>query len=186
MTENSTENEKLVNGSFFIHCLEYLKFKKGETSIQELAKTNGALFFDEHRMYPLNDLVKIQNDVLKIIYGNPTSEGYYDLGKFTFDSFAHTLIGATLTNMISSPKQIVESLQVLWSSVVNFGTRKLIQIDEKKGTALIEITDDPRNPAYIQGILEAALIKVKASHPKTHILNKSDSSYQVEVSWDPK
>jgi len=177
----TTEN-KLVKGVLLEDAVGFLKEKKGEAAVGVLEKATGPLIFDQHRMYPLADLSKLQTAVIKEVFGKDSDEAYKELGLFTFRAFTHTVVGATLTNVAHSPKELLEKIQELWDAVLNFGSRKLISIDEKKHSALVEIVDDPRVPAYLQGAIEGGFksIGVRAT---TKVLDQGNSSYHIEISW---
>lgn len=183
--ENQLQQAKLANGTLFKHAVDYLRSKKGDEAVKTLETTFGNIIFDSYKMYPLENLDKLQAEVLKLVYGSVTDESYYDLGCFTFEAFAHTLIGATLTNMVTTPKQMLEKTQVLWSAVINFGERKLVSLEETTGKALLEIKNDPRNPAYLRGILETALKEIQTQSPSIKLINQTDKGYQLEITWTP-
>ena len=65
---------------------------------------------------------------------------------------------------------------------MNFGSRKLVNINESKRHAMIEIKDDPRNPAYLQGVIEAGLRSI-GIEARTKIKNNDKDNYQIEVEW---
>ena len=183
MTKNIQEN-KLASGLLFIHAVDFLKSKKGEESLAELEKSYGETLFDQHRMYPLEKLTQLQQEVIKLVFGEETDEGYHALGQYTFESFVHSMVGATLTNVTPSPKVLLGKIQELWGTVINFGERKLTLLDEEEGRATIEITDDPRNPAYIQGVIETGLVSIKVISPKTKVVKKTDDTYLIEITWE--
>lgn len=183
--DNQSNNQKLVNGLLLEQTVEFLKSKKGEAAVTELEKSHGSFIFDQYRMYPVEELINLQQQVLKEAFGSETEDGYYALGKHAFDAFTHTLVGATLTNMSSSPIEVLKKLQELWNSVVNFGTRKLIEADLTKGKAMIEIEDDPRNPAYLCGVIEGGLYAIHAMNPSTKIISKDKNKYNIEITWQP-
>ena len=176
-----TEN-KLVKGMLLEDTVAFLRDKKGEIAVSELEKSMGPFIFDQHRMYPLADLSNLQSAVVKEVYGKDSDEAYRQLGFFTFQAFTHTVVGATLTNIAHSPKELLEKIQELWDAVLNFGSRKLVKIDEHGHSALVEISDDPRVPGYLEGAIEGGFksIGVEAT---TKVLNKDKGSYQIEVVW---
>jgi uncharacterized protein (TIGR02265 family) len=183
MSKNS-ETNKMVSGGLFLYAIDFFKNKKNG-SIEELEKSFGTLLFDSHKMYPLEQLIDLHQKILSMSFGNTSDEGYYALGQYTFDSFVHSIVGATLTNVTPTPKILLGKIQEIWGAVVNFGTRKLSEIDENKGRAIIEIKDDPRNPAYLQGIIESGLSLLKLKDVKTEIIGRKDGEYKVEISWIP-
>ena len=178
--DEKTESQKLVNGLLLEQTVEFLKNKKGESAVAELEKSLGPFIFDQYRMYPVEQLILLQREVIKTAFGNESDEGYYALGKHAFDTFTHTLIGATLTNMSSSPIEVLKRLQELWNSVVNFGTRKLIESDNTKGRAIIEIENDPRNPSYLRGVIEGGLHAIHAINPSTKMISNDNNKYDIE------
>ena len=182
MTKNTQEN-KLASGLLFIEAVDFLKSKKGEEVLSQLEKSYGETLFDQHRMYPLEKLMQLQQEVIKLAFGEETDKGYRELGQYTFESFVHSMVGATLTNVIPSPKVLLSKIQELWGTVINFGERKLTLIDEKEGKATIEISDDPRTPAYIQGVIETGLTSIKVKNPETKVVKKTDNSYSIEITW---
>jgi len=183
MTDHN-QTDKMVSGALFLSAIDFLKNKKND-SVEQLEKSFGALLFDKHKMYPLDRLIDLHQKILSLSFGEATDEGYYSLGQHTFNSFVHSMVGATLTNVTPTPKVLFGKIQEIWGSVVNFGTRELLEIDEKKGVAIIQIKDDPRNPAYLQGIIESGLSLLKLRDVKTKISGKKDNEYKVEINWTP-
>jgi len=173
----------LASGSLFLHAIGFLKSKKGEEAVEALEKSFGDLLFDQHKMYPLERLIELQEKVVSLTLGTDSREGYYMLGRYTFNAFAHSLVGATLTNVNPTPRILLGKIQEIWGSVVNFGVRKLTMVDDTQGKAIVEIQDDPRNPAYLQGIIEGGLTLLKVKNPKTVIKQEEDYRYIVEVFW---
>ncbi|MBI3379267.1 DUF2378 family protein [Candidatus Gottesmanbacteria bacterium] len=180
-----TTSQKLVNGLLLEQTIEFLKTKKGENAVSELEKSLGPFIFDQYRMYPVEQLILLQREVVKSAFGSESDEGYYILGKNAFDKYAHTLVGATLTNISSSPIEVLKKIQDIWNSVVNFGTRKLIEADEVKGKAIIEIADDPRNYSYLRGVIEGGLNATHVINPSTKIIYKDNNKYDIEITWQP-
>lgn len=183
--DQSQQNQKRVNGLLLEQTVDFLRMKKGNEEVIDFEKSFGSVIFDHYQMYPIETLLKLQEEVVRRVFGTIAEQSYRELGRYTFDAFSHTLVGATLTNVSTAPIVILQKIQDIWQSVVNFGTRKLVESDEKNGKAVIEITDDPRNPDYIRGIIEGGLLSVKATNPKTTISNKNANSYQIEITWIP-
>ena len=173
---------KLVKGLLLQDAVDFVREKKGEAAVVELEKIRGPLLFDQHRMYPLEDLLKLQSDAIKLVFGKESEKAYKELGVFTFNAFTHTVVGATLMNVAHSPKELLGKIQELWDAVSNFGSRKLLEFDENKHLALVEISDDPRMPAYLQGVIEAGLKSIGVE-AVTKIIAQDKDSYHIEISW---
>jgi uncharacterized protein (TIGR02265 family) len=182
MTKNIQDN-KLASGILFIEAIDFLKSKKGNRILEDLEKSYGEILFDQHRMYPLEKLIELQKEVINLVFGKETDSEYKELGKYTFESFVHSMVGATLTNIVPSPKVLLGKIQELWGVVINFGERKLTLIDERGCRAIIEINDDPRMPAYIQGVIEAGFNYIKVKNPKTKIIKETGNGYTIEINW---
>jgi uncharacterized protein (TIGR02265 family) len=174
--------EKLAKGILLVDTVEFLRKKKGDHAIVQLEKSFGSLLFDQYRMYPLDDLLRLQSATMKLAFGGESGDGYKQLGAAAFESFTHGIVGATLTNVADSPRQLLEKIQELWGTVLNFGERKLIAINEANRHAVIEIKNDPRNPAYLQGVIEAGL-KGIGLDAKTKIQSDKGDTYKIEISW---
>ena len=177
-----SSNNKLIKGILLEDAVAFLKERKGGLAVGELEKEIGPFIFDQYRMYPLEDLLKLQKAVINKIYDKESDEAYKELGMFTFQTFAHTVVGATLTNIAHSPKELLGKIQQLWDTVLNFGSRKLIEIDENAHLAVVEISDDPRIPAYLEGVIEAGLKSIGVE-VKTEIKNIKNNSYHIEIHW---
>lgn len=174
--------EKLAKGILLVDTVEFLREKKGDQAVAQLEKSFGSLIFDQYRMYPLDDLLKLQAAAMKLAFGEENEDGYKQLGAGAFKSFTHGIVGATLTNVAHSPKELLGKIQELWGTVLNFGERKLINFNEAAHHALIEIKNDPRNPAYLQGVIEAGM-KGIGLDAKTKIQSDRSDTYKIEIRW---
>lgn len=173
---------KLAKGILFSNTIDFLKKEKGDEALSTLEKDTGPLLFDPHRLYPLDQLLMLQIKVIQAIYGNESNDNYKKLGEFAFQSFTHTLVGATLTNIAHSPTELLTKIQELWDTVVNFGYRQVLEMNENEHFALLEIRDDPREPAYLQGIIEAGLKSI-GTIATTEVRHTDNETYQIEVKW---
>jgi uncharacterized protein (TIGR02265 family) len=180
-----TSQQPLVNGVLLSHMVQFLREKKGDPGVAALEQAGSIVIYDKFTMYPLADYLTLQKNVLDIVFGQENDEGYEMLGKFTFTAFAHSLIGATLIQG-SSPKALMEQMQSVWGSLVTFGERKIEKIDEKKGDAIITITDDPRNPCYLQGILESGLEAIGTHDAAITVLSTNENTHTMHVTWKPQ
>ncbi len=181
--KNENQENKLASGLLFMHAVDFLKLKKGEEAVPLLERSVGDVLFDQHRMYPLQQLTQLQDGVISLVFGEVTDAGYNALGHYTFEQFVHSMIGATLTNGTPSPQVLLSKIQEIWGAMVNFGERDLSLFDEKKGHAQITISDDPRKPAYVQGVIEGALAFIQMKQIKTTVVQETDGHYTVEIFW---
>lgn len=176
-----TQDEKKVNGSLLEQTVNFLKVKKGDAAVAELEKSFGPLIFDQYRMYPVGQLLSLQKQVVSLAFGTESEQGYYLLGRHAFESFSHTLIGATLTNVSSAPLEVLKNIQKIWNSVVNFGERNLREISANN--VILEIKNDPRNPLYLQGVIEAGMQAIGAKSSSTRITVQNENDYSIEIHW---
>jgi len=172
----------MVNGSMILDAVAFLKEKKGEEAVKSLEEESGNLLFDQYRMYPLEKLLEIQKEVVTKIYGSETDGGYKALGEYTYKAYTNSVVGATLTNVATTPNELLAKIQELWNTVVNFGERKLIKANETTKQATIQINDDPRPIPYLLGVIEAGLSGIGVK-PQTKISQTKNDSYQIEISW---
>lgn len=175
--------EKHVSGIVCIQIIDFVKSKKGDAGLSDLEKLYGQLLFDTYTMYPLQDFITLQKNALIVVFGSETNEGYRELGTYTYELYSKTLIGSTLTNIGTTPKELLTQLNSLWNSVADFGDRKITVIDEEKRSCIIEITDDPRNPHYISGIFEAGFKKLGIQSCTIDINNTNEHSYTLSITW---
>ena len=175
-------DKKLVKGILLENTVSFLRERKGEPAVKELEKGKGNMIFNQHQMYPLEDLIDLQELVIAAVYGEKSEMGFKELGNYEFEAFASSVVGATLTNVATSPKELLSKIQEIWNTVTNFGTRKLTKINENDNFAILEIIDDPRSPSYLSGVIEAGLksIKVEAT---IKIITEKDNLYRMEIRW---
>jgi uncharacterized protein (TIGR02265 family) len=181
MSENT--DKKLVRGLLFHIALEFLKNQKGEAAISEIEKLTGNIIYDRSMLYPLSDLERLTGYVVDMVNMNSLNEAYYQLGVFSLNEFTHSLIGATLTTLYHSPKDILENLQKIWLSMVNFGERRLVSIDELQGSAVLEIIDDPRNIDYLRGVIDSGLKAIGTKEVSSIGQVTSNNTYEIQLSW---
>ncbi len=179
------ETNMFVQGRMLEGAIAYLRSEKGEDGVQTLERETGPLIFDAHRMYPLSELSKLQELVLKSVYEKVEPAHYRDLAIATYRAFGNTIGGATLTNIGNTPQAMLEKIQELWSVVVSFGERKLLSINNIERVARIEIKGDPRPIAYLEGAIIGCLANVGAD-AKTKVLESTggdEPSCLIEVRW---
>ncbi len=177
-------SEKMAKGILFESTVEFLKEKNGDEGVAALESTLGeTLLFDPFILYPLEKLMKLQAEVLKKAFGKAGDAEYRSLGNFEYQGFASTLAGATLLNVGTSPKILLEKIQELWGTVVNFGERTIELVDEHNCKVTISISDDPREPAYLCGVIEAGLSSIGLQSVTTTIRPAVDTAYHIDVVW---
>ncbi len=174
--------DELASGLLFLITLDFLKTKNPE-AINDLQLPSGSIFYDKYHMYPLEDLNRLQKEVLLKVLGKVDEEGYYQLGKFTFEAYSHTLVGATLTNVSISQEDVLKNILDLWNTVVNFGTRTLIEVSKDQHYAVIEIGNDPRDSAYLQGVVETGIQSIGGKNVTSEIFGQGKDPYQIKIHW---
>lgn len=185
MTETTT-TPKMASGSLFISALEFVKQQKPEAA-SALDQGGAPLLFDAHRMYPLEQLQNLHTKILEAVFGVVDDAGYRALARHTFLAFANSMIGATLTTGVTTPTIFLNKVQEVWGAYVNFGTRELTTIDESEGKATLHLVDDPRNPAYLQALVETGFSEMlQLQDVSTSIVRTSPEEYSLEISWEPK
>lgn len=174
---------KLISGQLLKLIIGFFILKKGEQALNELEQKCGNIVVDTRVFYPVEKLNQITDEVVNAIYPNNLENGYYELGKYTLNSFINTLVGATLTAKYKTPRAVLENSQGVWQSLVNFGSRKLVKIEEEKGWGLLKIEDDPRNPTYLRGVIDACLIAIGKKEVHSELIESANNAYQMRFYW---
>ena len=176
------DHSQQVKGSLLENTVSFLREKSGDAAVTALEKKLGPQLFDQFQMYPLEQYQTLQEEVVNMTSPTDITQGYKDLGVYAFTTFAHSIVGATLTNVSTTPKKLLEQIQTLWNTVVNFGERRLVECDETAKTAVVEIKDDPRNPAFLQGVIEAGLSSIGLT-AATIEESADNNTYKIKISW---
>lgn len=173
---------KLVKGALLENTVAYVKAKLGDDGVSKLESKLGSLLFDQFHMYPLDQYQSLQKEAVELISPNDPQSEYKKMGKQAFTMFASTIVGATLTNVSTTPKNLLEKIQELWNMVVNFGERKLIECNEEAKFAVVEIIDDPREPAFLQGVIEGSLESLGLKSESV-VENQTANKYTIKITW---
>lgn len=175
-----------AGGILFEYVTSFVRAKKGNSAVTELEKKTGPLIFDTRRMYDAAAFFKLMDDAVTLTHGSEDKDtGYYELGQFVMHRFLDTIVGASLFPVGSSAKELLgKKFQELGDTMVNFGKRKLLEIDEKKGEAIVEISEDPRPIAYFRGVIEGKLEDLGFANTKTDIVERAPN-YKIHVTWTP-
>ena len=183
MASEKGGKERLVGGLLFDYVVDFVRKRKGEGAVSALEKKLGLSIFDQRRMYPVDAFIQLQREAVRAVFGDETDDGYKKLGRHVYDAYAHTLVGATLSTTTSLQELLGKKFRELGGLVVSFGSRKLLELDEAQGVAIIQIGDDPRNPAYLQGVLEVGLEMVHLKNFRTVVFDKTGDSYKIKITW---
>lgn len=182
------QSKMFAGGVLFEYTIDFLKKKNGEAAVRDLETKLGPLLFDHRKMYDAHLLFNLMHEVVDMTHGKRSeAKGYYELGRFVMKSFLKTLVGATLFSLKASPAKLLgEKFQELGDTVITFSKRKLLSIDEEKGTAVVEILGDPRPAAYFRGVIEEKFAELGYTDVEAKVLEEKDSDYKIAVNWKKK
>jgi uncharacterized protein (TIGR02265 family) len=184
MKSEKPSAKKMVGGKLLEQTIDFLRMIKGDEAVRKLEKTQGMLLFDHMRFYPLSKLLRLQETVVVAGFGaKKKEEGYRALGRYIVEMLMKGIVGPTLTKISPSVKELLSKEFInLGKTVVNFGERKLVRFDAQDNVAVLEISDDPREPAYFAGVVEELLSRASKG-VTTKVIDRNKTHYSIEVRW---
>lgn len=172
----------MIKGSVLENATQFLIERKGADIVHELEPELGAMVYDTHAFYPVDQFLKLQDTIIKLISPNDSEQGLKELGRYAFNSYAKSLIGGTMINHTKNAQELLEQVQNQWNQVLNFGQRSLTEFNTANRTAELEIKDDPRQPAYLAGVIEAGLQSIGLT-PQLSTETIGDHDYKFIIRW---
>ena len=170
------------------HPIEGLVRSIGKRMTPELKQRLREVGLDLDVPIPRNTPRIVFADALRIsakhLYPNEEEqEGFRRLGIGVIEGVEHTLLGKALVAMwpIFGPERVVVRIQENFATVNNYLKTELIT--HSPSHHVIRVSECNGNPGYLQGIIEAGLLKAGAKELKIDPFDFDGHACSYRVQW---
>ena len=147
-----------IKGAYLKNLVNQVKKEKGPEGLEQLKQYVADIDYSSIKDYPIEDEIKLHNAVMKVLYGEASSENYEKLGHFTFNMYANGMIGKTIFSLMGNDlKKIGMAAQ---KSIDTIAKGLNIHIEDMGGNKVkISIKNHPYDIKYYRGVFMAAIVK---------------------------
>ncbi len=181
-----------VKGEKFFVFISYVRNKEGEEGVEKLLKKMRDFGcpidlkeMSHFKMYPEYYRVVLMV-VTKELFGW-TEKDVFEMGYY---SPRYSFLTKLLMRHFISIRKVFEMTPVFWSKHHDFGSVEPISLDEKKGYAVIRLSDYKFHPlmcghfaGYFKGVAELCLKNKKVDVEEIKCMHKGDDFHEYRIMW---
>jgi len=150
-----SESNVYYKGFIFKSQLDALRKLKGEEVLAVLEKKFGPLVFNGFKEYPVEEEIRLQQEIAEIMFGKIDDEAWFKLGEVVFNAFAYSQIGKTIFSLFGNLQGNFSQLPSILKTISSGITCTVKKTGDRMLT--ITLTGEPHNPHHYQGVFNAGI-----------------------------
>lgn len=173
--------ESNTKGIFLKGLVKIVEQEKGPKGLKELENFFGDIKFSGFKDYPFSVERKLNQAVIKVLWGKETPEAWIKLGRIGFRSYIDNPLGKTMFSLFGNNiKSLALMLGKVFDTVTSGYKVKVEDLGPQKLSVIIDNCSDERE--YWVGMFEAG-IAYFGSQPFVEAKTLGENKYQFFISW---